>query len=62
MKEKLNEYIKHIDHSFALSNYDYIINQVRDERIKAVYRQLGPYDHFKDGNDSDGEEASTRDF
>jgi excinuclease UvrABC helicase subunit UvrB len=46
LDEKMKHLIKQIDHGFAVSNYDYIIKNIRDTRIKEVYKTMGPYDHF----------------
>jgi hypothetical protein len=37
MKLKFKDYIKSIDHSFGLNNFDYVMKNVRDQRIKAIY-------------------------
>ena len=36
-----------MDHSFALRNYQYIMDTVKDENIKNIYKALGPFDHFE---------------
>ncbi len=51
LQARMSEYIIEIDHEFALDNFDYIMKSVRDEKIKDIYRQLGPYDHFADRDD-----------
>ena len=48
LRERINSYIAKVDHSFALSNYDYIIKQVKDKNITNIYKTLGPFDHFQD--------------
>lgn len=45
--ERINSYIAKVDHSFALKNYHYIMDTVKDENIKNIYKALGPFDHFE---------------
>ena len=59
LRERLNSYITRIDHSFALSNYEYVMEQVRDDNIKNIYKTLGPFDHYQ-GREMDEEDDSTR--
>ena len=47
LRERINSYVEKIDHSFALDNYKYVINNIEDPVIKDIYRQLGPFDHFE---------------
>lgn len=46
LRERLNSYITKIDHSFALSNYKYVFNNIQDPIVKDIYKVLGPFDHF----------------
>jgi hypothetical protein len=46
LNEKMKGLIKQIDHGFAVRNYEYIIKNVRDTRIKEIYKSMGPYDHY----------------
>ena len=60
LRERINGFIKKVDHSFALSNYNYILEKMKDERVKDIYRTLGPFDHWEHFNPDDdmGEERS----
>lgn len=53
LQGRLTDYIVEIDHAFALENFDHIMRTVRDEKIKDIYRSLGPYDHFSDKDPDD---------
>lgn len=57
LRERLNGYIQKVDHSFGLKNFQYIIDNIKDERVKDVYRTLGPFDHFD--NKSKDEDVGT---
>lgn len=60
LRERINGFIKKVDHSFGLSNYNYILEKMKDERVKDIYRTLGPFDHWEHYNADDdmGEERS----
>jgi len=60
LTEKMKGLIKQIDHGFAIRNYDYIIKNVRDARIKEIYKSMGPYDHFAHKDLEDNEQESDR--
>ena len=53
LKERINSYIQKIDHGFALKNYMYVIENVKDETVKDIYRSIGPFDHFEHRNVDD---------
>jgi len=46
LRERLNGYIIKLSHEFALSNYDYVMDNVRDKVVQDIYKVLGPFDHF----------------
>ena len=46
LRERINSYIGKVDHTFALANYDHVMNTIVDEKCKDIYRQLGPFDHY----------------
>ena len=46
LRERINSYIAKVDHNFARQNYQYVMETVRDEHIKNIYKELGPFDHF----------------
>ena len=45
IRERLGCYIIKLDHQFALDNYDYVMNEIRDRTVKDIYNVLGPFDH-----------------
>lgn len=47
LRERINSFVEKIDHTFALDNYKYVMEQIADENIKDIYRKLGPFDHFE---------------
>ena len=46
LRERLNGYIIRLSHEFALSNYDYVMQNISDKTIKDIYKVLGPFDHY----------------
>ena len=46
-----------MDHDFGLKNYKYVIDYVKDDRVKEIYRTLGPFDHFEHYNKDDNIET-----
>lgn len=55
LRERINSYVERIDHSFALSNYQFVVTQIQDPIIRDIYKSLGPFDHFehRDEDESD---------
>lgn len=47
MRERMKGYITALDHSFALSNYDYVMTEISDKTIRDIYKVLGPFDHYQ---------------
>ena len=39
--------IQKVDHSFGLSNYNYVMENISEQVVKDVYRSLGPFDHYE---------------
>ena len=46
LRERLNGFIVKLDHKFALTNYDYVMQNIKDKTVKDIYRTLGPFDHY----------------
>lgn len=61
LRERINSFIQKVDHDFGLKNYQHIMDNVKDERVKEIYRALGPFDHFE-YYDKDTEIESDRDL
>ena len=61
IKERINNCIKEIDHSFSLNNYEYITSENENEYIANIYKQLGPFDFYlhKAEQDTELEEERT---
>jgi hypothetical protein len=53
LRERINSYIQKIDHGFGLKNYMYVVENVKDETVKDIYRSIGPFDHFEHRNVDD---------
>lgn len=65
LRERLTGYISKIDHSFALDNYQFVIDNVHDKVIKDIYRLLGPFDHYEhhDADDElDAQRSMSKEF
>lgn len=60
LRERIYSYVERIEHSFALDNYKYIMNNIQDELIQDVYRKLGPFDHFENMNPDESDLDSQR--
>ena len=59
LKERLSSFIERIDHSFALENYKFVVNGLENEKIKDIYKKLGPFDHWEN-RDPDESEADAQ--
>lgn len=46
LTERLKTQIVKVDHSFAMKNYKYVMDNIQNETVKKIYQQLGPFDHF----------------
>ena len=46
LRERLNGYIMTLNHDFALSNYQYVMDHIGDKTVRDIYKVLGPFDHF----------------
>lgn len=46
IKERLNSFFTETDHSFALTNYEYVTKTQTNEAIAKIYKQLGPFDFY----------------
>lgn len=49
IRERLNSFFLETDHSFALTNYEYVtktLTSSTSEAISKIYKQLGPFDFF----------------
>ena len=46
LRERLAGYIIKLNHSFALSNYDYVVQNISDKTVRDIYKVLGPFDHY----------------
>lgn len=53
VRERINQVLERVDHSFGLDNYRYVIEQISDAKIKDIYKKLGPFDHFEYASVSD---------
>jgi G3E family GTPase len=65
LRERINSFIQKVDHDFGLKNYQHIIANVKDERVKDIYRTLGPFDHFEHydrENEVESDRALNMDF
>lgn len=49
IKERLNSFFKETDHTFALTNYEYLTKTPQSEEITRIYKMLGPFDFFAPG-------------
>lgn len=47
VRERINQVLERVDHTFGLDNYRYVLEQISDARIKDIYKKLGPFDHFE---------------
>jgi len=46
LRERITSFVTKIDHKFAMENYDYVMEHVKDDQVKEIYKQLGPFDHY----------------
>lgn len=46
LKEKFEEYLVNIDSKFCQENYRWVINNIENDKIKKVYKILGPVDFY----------------
>ena len=47
VRERINQVLERVDHTFGLDNYRYVLEQISDAKIKDIYKKLGPFDHFE---------------
>ena len=62
LKERIHSYIQKIDHSFALDNYKYVLENVNVQVVKDIYKTLGPFDHFENRDPEESEMDGQRDL
>ena len=60
IRERIKNYIKPIDHSFAIENYNYICDSAKGDLTKEIYRKLGPFDHYMFLSEEDEENEDSR--
>lgn len=58
IRERVNSFIQESSHKFSLENYDYVTKIHDNDMVKLIYKQLGPFDYFKEKGDEDVEEKS----
>jgi len=53
VRERINQVLERMDHTFGLENYRYVLEQISDEKVRDIYKKLGPFDHFAYSNVGD---------
>lgn len=49
----INKYVVQLDNTFALNNFKYVTEQVKNQRLTDVYHLLGPLDYSKYQEETD---------
>ena len=65
VRDRIKGLIKDVDHSFAIKNYQEILNKINEnksmpEGVRLAYKRLGPFDHYEHVNEEVAEDENQR--